>query len=137
MIMDCIFCKIVNGLIPNHRIYEDEKVVAFLDIKPVSKGHTLVIPKVHADDVFAISDEDIAAVSMGAKKVANAIIKATGAEGVNLMNANRREAGQTVFHYHMHVIPRNRDDKLKIFPHSTYKEEDFQGVKEKIREALK
>ncbi|MEK6982424.1 MAG: HIT family protein [Candidatus Micrarchaeota archaeon] len=135
--MDCIFCKIVSGLIPNHRIYEDEKVVAFLDIKPVSKGHTLVIPKNHSDDIFAINEEDLAAVTLGAKKVADALVKATGAEGVNLMNSNKREAGQTVFHYHMHVIPRNRDDKLKVFPHSTYSETDFQSVKEKIREALK
>ena len=135
--MDCIFCKIVNGLIPNYRVYEDEKVVAFLDIKPVSKGHTLVIPKIHADDVFAISNEDVAAVSIAAKKIATAIIKATDAEGVNLLNSNKREAGQTVFHYHMHIIPRSRDDKLKVFPHSTYAETDLQGVKEKIREALK
>ena len=133
---NCIFCKIVKGEIPSNKVYEDDKTIAFLDINPVSKGHTLVIPKNHCNDIFDMREEDAKAVMAASKRVANAAMQRLGAAGVNLLNANRKAAGQEVFHYHMHVIPRYENDGMKLFPIEKYKESDFKATAEKIRNPL-
>lgn len=133
---DCIFCKIVRGEILSFKVYEDGDTLAFLDIHPVAPGHTLVVPKVHATNIFDITSESWAAVAETTRKVAIAIEGALESDGVNLMMNNREHAGQIVEHPHMHLIPRFKGDGLKLWPHGAYKEGEAEGVKEKIRGAL-
>ncbi len=132
----CIFCKIIKGEIPSTKVYEDEYTFAFLDINPVTRGHTLVIPKQHCTDIFDMSEEDARAVMATAKKVANAAFQGLNASGVNLLNSNRKAAGQEVFHYHMHIIPRYENDGVRMFPIDKYKESDFKVTAEKITNKL-
>jgi len=110
---DCIFCKIVAGELPATRIDEDERTLAFMDIAPWTRGHALVIPKAHATDLGEIGEEDLAAVAAMAKRVALRQKERLGAEGVNLLNAFGAAAWQTVFHFHMHVIPRYGGDGMQ------------------------
>ena len=102
----CIFCKIINKEIPGHVVYEDEFVLAFLDISQSTKGHTLVIPKKHAQDVFSMTAEDMSHVFSIVPKLANALKTTFNCNGLNVVNNNGVAAGQTVFHYHVHLIPR-------------------------------
>lgn len=111
---DCIFCKIIAGDIPCFKLYEDEDTLAFMDINPANEGHALVIPREHADDVHSVSDGAIAATVITAKKVASAVEKTLAPDGLNLLQCNGPAAGQTVFHYHMHVLPRRDGDDLKL-----------------------
>lgn len=103
---DCIFCKIVHNELPSAKVYEDEHVLAFLDISQVTKGHTLVIPKLHIDDLFQMDSGTAERVFSPVPEIANAIKEAFHAEGMNLLNNNGAFAGQEVFHYHLHLIPR-------------------------------
>lgn len=107
---ECIFCKIAAKEIPSTVVYEDEEVLAFMDIGPIIKGHALVIPKKHCDPVTETPDETLAALHLTAKKVAQAQMNGLGADGVNIMQNNGKAAGQEVFHIHIHVIPRYSDD---------------------------
>lgn len=102
----CIFCKIINKTIPAAIVYEDEHVLAFLDLSQVTKGHTLLIPKNHCKDVFELPEETAKHLFSKAPIIANAIKEAYSAEGLNLLNNNGEIAGQSVFHFHMHFIPR-------------------------------
>ncbi|MGD8351265.1 MAG: HIT family protein [Gammaproteobacteria bacterium] len=111
---DCIFCKIIGGEIPCFKLYEDEDTLAFMDINPASPGHALVIPREHAADLHAISDGAIAATVISAKKVAAAIDETLNPQGLNLVQCNGEAAGQSVFHFHMHVLPRSEGDDLKL-----------------------
>ena len=111
---DCLFCKIVAGEIPATIIAEDERTVAFMDINPATRGHALVIPRAHARDVHEIDTEDLEAVAATAQRLAARQLEQLGADGVNLLNSNGRAAWQTVFHFHMHVIPRYAGDPLKL-----------------------
>ena len=111
---DCIFCKIIAGEIPSYTIYEDEEFKVFLDISPASKGHALIVPKAHYANLYDI-DEEVAARAMKlAKKLATRMTKVFGCEGFNLLQNNNETAGQTVFHFHMHVIPRFSNDNQNI-----------------------
>ncbi|WP_186579154.1 HIT family protein [Aquibacillus kalidii] len=103
---DCIFCKIANGEIPSAKVYEDEHVYAFLDISQVTKGHTLIIPKIHAKDIYETPEDVASELFKRAPKVANAIKEAYNPVGINILNNNGEEAGQSVFHLHIHLIPR-------------------------------
>lgn len=103
---DCIFCKIASGEIPCHKVYEDEDVLAFLDISQVTKGHTLVIPKKHYDNFLATPHEVMHKVMDVAQRVGQVQIVSLGAKGVNILSNVNKEAGQSVFHFHVHVIPR-------------------------------
>ncbi|MCA1030887.1 HIT family protein [Bacillus timonensis] len=103
---ECIFCKIINGDIPSAKVFENEDVVAFLDISQVSKGHTLVIPKVHKENIYELTPEIAGKVFEVVPKIANAIKKEFNPIGLNLLNNNGEAAGQAVFHYHIHIIPR-------------------------------
>lgn len=113
--MDCLFCKIVRGDIPAHRVYEDDRVVAFLDIYPKTKGHTLVIPKAHAETIRDIRDEDIMHVSLIAKRIAMAMPSVLHNAGVNLLHSSEKAAQQEIPHFHMHVIPRYLDNQAFSF----------------------
>jgi histidine triad (HIT) family protein len=111
---DCLFCKIVAGEIPATIVAEDERTIAFMDINPATRGHALVVPRAHARDVHAIDTEDLKAVVAAAQQLAAKALERLGADGVNLLNSNGAAAWQTVFHFHMHVIPRYEDDPLRL-----------------------
>jgi len=103
---DCIFCGIAAGTLPAEIVHSDERTVAFLDIFPASEGHVLVIPRAHADDVHGVGPDDLAAVARTAQLMAGRVAGALSSDGVTIMQSNGAAAGQTVFHYHVHVIPR-------------------------------
>ena len=111
---NCVFCKILAGEIPSAKIYEDEKVLSFLDIAPFNYGHTLIIPKYHAHGISDLPEEYRNAVFAAAAKLAPAVMRATGASGFNLLMNNGETAGQTVPHAHLHIIPRFVDDKVLL-----------------------
>jgi histidine triad (HIT) family protein len=111
---DCIFCKIVAGELPATVVDEDERTVAFMDINPATRGHVLVIPREHSRNLFDVGEEDLAACALTAQRVARRQREKLGADGVNLLNSSESVAWQTVFHFHVHVIPRYHDDPLKL-----------------------
>lgn len=111
---DCIFCKIIQGEIPATKVYEDEKVLAFMDINPLNDGHTLVVPKRHAETIFEIDPQDLIATMKVAQKLAIAIKKALDSDGMIVVQLNNKAAGQMVPHLHIHLIPRWENDGLQI-----------------------
>ena len=111
---DCLFCKILAGELPATIVAEDERTVSFMDIQPATRGHALVVPREHAPDLLGIGEEDLSACAAAAKRLAARAKDALGAEGVNLMNSCGSAAWQTVFHFHVHVIPRYHDDPLRL-----------------------
>ncbi len=111
---ECIFCRIVEGELPARKVREDERTLAFMDIAPWTRGHTLVVPKAHAVDLGEIGEADLAAVAAMAKSIALLQKERLGAEGVNLLNSFGAAAWQTVFHFHLHVIPRYPDDAMRL-----------------------
>lgn len=132
---DCIFCKIANGEIPSHKIYEDEHSLAFLDITPANNGHTLVVPKKHFTNIFEIDDETLSEIMKTVKKVATALGKYS--EGVNVLQNNNSAAGQVVNHFHFHIIPRfPNDGVLKYWPTKEYGEGEAAKVAEEIKNLL-
>ena len=110
----CIFCQIIRGQASCHRVYEDNDVLVFMDIFPVSPGHTLVIPKQHAVDIFDLPESAALSVARVARRVAHAIDVALEPDGLMVAQLNREAAGQTVFHYHMHLIPRSQGDSMTL-----------------------
>ena len=111
---DCIFCKIIAGELPSTIVAEDERTVSFMDINPGTRGHALVIPREHATNLLEISEEDLAACAAAAQRLARKATDNLGAAGVNLVNSCGAAAWQTVFHFHIHVIPRYEDDPLQL-----------------------
>jgi histidine triad (HIT) family protein len=111
---DCIFCKIAAGELPATIVAEDERTLAFMDIRPATRGHALVIPRAHATDIHDIDPSDLQAVAVAAQRLAARMRDALGADGVNLLNSSGADAWQSVFHFHMHVIPRYADDPLRL-----------------------
>lgn len=111
---DCIFCKIVAGELPATKVYEDDATLAFMDIAPWTRGHALVVPKAHSTDLGEISAEDLSAVALTAQRIAELQKERLGAEGVNLLNCYGAAAWQTVFHTHVHVIPRYAGDGMVV-----------------------
>lgn len=111
---NCIFCKIANGEIPSKTLYEDEKFRVILDLGPAARGHALILPKDHYASLYELPDEMAGEVMKLAKKMATQMTDRLGCEGFNLVQNNGELAGQTVFHFHMHLIPRYRDDGQKI-----------------------
>lgn len=114
MAEDCIFCKIVLGQLPAQIVAEDELTISFMDISPATRGHALVIPRRHARDLFELGNEDLTAVALAAKRLAERARDRLDADGVNLLNSCGAQAWQTVFHFHVHVIPRYAGDPLKL-----------------------
>jgi len=111
---DCIFCKIVAGELPATIVDEDERTIAFMDIAPATRGHALVIPRRHARDLLEIGAEDLQAAILGAQRLAGRARERLAADGVDLLNACGAAAWQTVFHFHIHVIPRYEGDPLRL-----------------------
>jgi histidine triad (HIT) family protein len=111
---DCIFCKIVAGELPSLVVAEDERTIAFLDVSPATPGHTVVIPKDHHRDLLTIEPDALAATAATAQRVARLLTDRLDAVGVNLLNNCGRQAWQTVFHLHVHVVPRYADDPLQL-----------------------
>ena len=111
---DCVFCKIVAGEIPSFKLFEDEATLAFMDINPANEGHALVIPKEHAPDLYAVSEEALARTSVTAKRVAAALARTLNPDGLNLVQCNGTAAAQSVMHFHVHVLPRAKDDGLAM-----------------------
>jgi histidine triad (HIT) family protein len=135
---DCVFCKIVAGQIPSTRVFEDEHTVAFMDIGQVNPGHVLVAVKKHADNLYALDDAQAAAVARTSARVARAIRDAFKPEGLSVYQANGKAAGQTVFHYHVHLLPRHAGDGMELtWPVKNPPRETLAGYAEKIREQLR
>src|SRR5271155_3169892 len=111
---ECIFCKILAGDLPALIVDQDERTVAFMDIAPATRGHALVIPRAHSTDLLSIEPEDLSAVALASQRLAARAKERLGADGVNLLNACGQAAWQTVFHFHVHVIPRYNDDPLRL-----------------------
>jgi histidine triad (HIT) family protein len=114
MASDCLFCGIVAGDVPAQIVDSNEHTVAFMDINPATKGHALVVPRTHSEDLMDISDDDLGRTMLGARRLARKIDAALEPDGFNLLNSCRPAAWQTVFHFHIHVIPRYDDDPLKL-----------------------
>jgi len=135
---DCIFCKIVKGEIPAVKVYEDESVLAFMDINPINDGHTLVIPKKHAENIFEIEAKDLLAVMEVAHKIARAIKESLKPEALTVVQLNGRLAGQMVPHLHVHLIPRREGDALKVsWEMISGDMEKIKAAAEKIKGALR
>lgn len=138
---DCIFCKIIDGTIPSAKIYEDEHVYAFMDIMPLTKGHTLIIPKNHKENVYDLSEEEASNLFKVVPKIASALKDTYGPIGMNLINNNGAHAGQSVFHFHLHFIPRY--DKADGFSaiwntkEKTFTPEIIQGLAKELFEKIK
>lgn len=132
---DCVFCKIIAGEIPSTAVYEDEDFKAILDVNPAARGHVIIIPKKHAANIFELEEEEVAKVFPIAKKIATALMKTYNCDGINVLQNNGEAAGQTVFHLHVHVVPRYYDDDVNIMwqPGET---PDLKAVAEEIRKNL-
>jgi histidine triad (HIT) family protein len=130
---NCIFCKIANGEIPSRTLYEDNDFRVIMDLNPATKGHALILPKDHFKNLYEISDNTAAKVLPLAKKMATLITEKLGCDGFNLVQNNNEIAGQSVFHFHMHLIPRYKDDKqnLVMKPHEVEAAE-LDKIKEQI-----
>jgi histidine triad (HIT) family protein len=111
---ECIFCKIIAGEIPGQLVDSDERTVAFMDINPATRGHALVVPRTHSADLLEISDEDLEATVLAARRLSRRVKETLEPDGINVINACGAAAWQTVFHFHLHVIPRYENDPLKL-----------------------
>ena len=130
---DCVFCKIVSGEIPCMKVYEDEAALAFMDIAKDVDGHILVVPKKHCGSILDCDTETLNAVAQAAQKVSTHLTSACGYEGVNLLNASGSCAGQSVPHFHIHIIPRKPGDGLDAWPKFDGAKEDIRAVFERVR----
>ncbi len=134
---DCIFCKIANGQIPSSTVYEDEDFRVILDVAPAAKGHSLILPKQHSDNLWELGEEERKKVLDIAAKVSKGQKKALSCDGVNLLQNNGLAAGQSVFHFHMHLIPRYTDDNMDIpWACLSYGEGEAEQICASIREAM-
>ncbi|MHA1873838.1 MAG: HIT family protein [Candidatus Heimdallarchaeaceae archaeon] len=132
MTQNCIFCQIINGK-EALKIYEDKKTVCLLDINPISCGHCLIIPKKHFKNIFDINDDYLKDVISTSKKVSELLKQKLNATGVNILHASGKSAQQSVFHFHLHVVPRYKNDGLDTWPKSDYKEKSLKEVYQKIK----
>ncbi len=134
---DCVFCKIVKGELPSYKIYENDDVLAFLDIHPVNIGHTLVIPKKHYKDIYETPTDIMEKIISVAKQVSTSLKNELQAEGINVTMNNEIAAGQVIFHTHMHVIPRMKDDGFGLWHGKRgYDQGEAEGIAEKIKKNL-
>ena len=134
---DCVFCRIVAGQIPSTRVFEDEHTLAFMDLGQVNPGHVLVAVKKHAANLFELDDVQAAAVARASARVARAIREAFAPAGLSVYQANGKVAGQTVFHYHVHLLPRHEADGMELtWPVKNPPREKLEGYAEEIRKKL-
>ena len=136
--MECIFCKIINGEIPAVKVLDEELVVAFMDINPSSKGHMLVVPKNHAENIFEIPESDLVALIKAVKRCAKAVKEALNAEGITILQLNGKASDQIVPHLHIHVIPRWQNDDLPISSWEMKKGdmEEINDIAQKVKENI-
>lgn len=133
--MDCIFCKIAKGEIPSNTIYEDEEFRVILDLGPATRGHALILPKKHADNLYELSDETVASAMKLARRMALLMKEKLHCDGLNLMQNNGEAAGQTVSHFHVHVIPRYEGDGQSInWVKGKPSQEELEAVRKEITE---
>lgn len=133
----CIFCKIAAGEIPSYTLYEDEDFKVFLDVCPTTYGHALIVPKEHYKNLFELDTQTAAKMLPIAKKVGSAMMNTLNCDGLNLLQNNGETAGQSVFHFHTHLIPRYKDDQLKIiFDQNSLTEENAKKLVETIKSEL-
>ena len=130
---ECIFCKIINKEIPSFKIYENEFVLAFLDVNPIARGHTLVIPKRHFKDALDCEDKYLEEIIKAIKLISNHYRKVLDCTGINILNASGKSAEQSVFHTHFHIIPRFDNDGYKTWPITNYRKEDLKELSSKLR----
>ena len=134
---NCIFCKILRNEIPSSTVYEDDKFRAIMDISPVAKGHVILLAKEHAANLLEADDDLLSAALPAVKKVAKAVKKTVGCDGINVLQNNGEEAGQTIFHLHIHVIPRNKEDGVKLPPPmATYADGEAADLAKKMAENI-
>lgn len=133
---NCIFCKILAGEIPSTAVYEDDDFKAILDVNPAARGHVIILPKNHAANIYELPDEDTSKIMIVAKKIATAIEKAYHCDGVNILQNNGEAAGQTVFHLHVHVIPRFKGDTVNIGWKQGDMPEDLDAICKEIQAQL-
>lgn len=130
----CIFCDIVSGKIPNYTIYEDDKVLAFLDVNPTSKGHTLVVPKSHCSSFLYCEAEDLNHCMQVAQQLANQIKEKLNCDGINILTNIGQAAGQSVMHFHIHIIPRYENDDHLTLQFNSIGEVDLESICKQITE---
>jgi histidine triad (HIT) family protein len=131
---DCLFCGIVEGSVPSQTIDSDERTVAFMDINPATPGHALVVPRAHSADLLEIEPDDLSASILAAQRLAKRMEEKLDADGINVLNACGAAAWQTVFHFHLHVIPRYEDDPLKLpWVPGPGDEDEIKAMAEKLR----
>lgn len=133
---NCIFCKILAGEIPSTAVYEDDDFKAILDVNPAARGHVIILPKNHAANIYELPDEDASKIMVVAKKIATAIEKSYHCDGVNILQNNGEAAGQTVFHLHVHVIPRFKGDTVNIGWKQGDMPEDLDAICKEIQAQL-
>lgn len=131
--MDCIFCKIVNGDIPSLKVYEDEHTMAFMDIANDVDGHMVAIPKKHIKNILDCDIDTLNHLMLSVKKIANYCVDECGYEGINLLNASDESAGQSVPHFHIHIIPRKRNDNVDAWPKFNGADHEIEEIYRKIR----
>jgi len=132
----CIFCKIVRGEIPAIKVYEDEHTLTFMDIQPASPGHTLVISKTHAANLLEIADPDLLAVTLTVQRIARAVQRALEPDGLRIGQFNGAAAGQTVLHYHVHIVPMREGQRAGAHGRAPGNPEELKALAARIREAL-
>lgn len=134
---ECVFCKVITGELPSHKVYEDESILAILDISPLNPGHTLFIPKRHTTNIAEMSAEEVGMLYATARRLAPGMMKSVGAESFNLSTNVGRAAGQVVFHTHVHLIPRYPADGYEPWMRNDKYHQDLGSVAEKMREQMK
>ena len=135
--MDCVICKLVKGELDHNKVYGDDEIFAFLDIRPNNPGHTLICPKKHYQDLLDMPDELLSKLILVSKKLSKAIVDGVKADGFNIIQNNKAAAGQVVMHYHMHIVPRFPNDGFKHWQGKSTTPEELNKVKEKIVSFLK
>lgn len=133
---DCLFCELAVGTKPISKVYEDDHVLAILDINPINHGHTLLIPKNHSRNLFDINDEDMGYLMALLPRIARAVKEGVRADGINIHINNEESAGQVIFHTHIHIIPRFSDDDVKMWRGKPYKEGEADDILKKITNIL-
>ena len=133
---DCLFCQIIKGDVPANKVYEDDEVIAFLDIRPVNPGHTLIVPKKHSMNMLDTDEDTLKAMIAVTKRVSKAILKVMELEAFNLELNNGRIAGQIIPHLHWHIVPRTADDGLKHWPGLRYEEGEAEDLAVRISDEM-
>ncbi|MEN9604611.1 MAG: hypothetical protein RJB39_296 [Candidatus Parcubacteria bacterium] len=133
---NCLFCKIVRGEVPSVKLYEDEETLAFLDIHPNNRGHALVVPKTHFENIYGLPAETLCRIALTSQKVATALKNAVDADGINIVMNNESAAGQMIWHSHTHIIPRQNEDKGYLGQKYTYIAGEMEEIAEKVKKEL-